>query len=241
MIVTAYYNIPSKKSHSFYFPHLIRWVRSCRSKALFFTTPDVEQELAIYNKLGWITFIHEPFENLVAFQKFDAAFWARQKERDPEPYHTTNLAAVWFEKKEFVQRAIQMFPQEEFFIWCDAGCVRDDAIESYFQQFGNRDHSSLKDGKLHTQMLQNPQKQEYYVYPHISQACAIMAGTPAAWIRHSPLYDQTLQEYDDNMVSGNSDQNVLQRCINKQPEFYCCHAPPHPCPIDVWFFFISVL
>jgi hypothetical protein len=71
-------------------------------------------------------------------------FFRDQCAVDPEKYHTPVLAAVWYEKKEFVKRAIEMVRlnrREDVvdrvpFIWCDAGCVRTDAWLPKVRSFG---------------------------------------------------------------------------------------------------------
>lgn len=239
-IVSAYFKIPSKQPHSFYTAHLHRFFRSLKAPLVFFTTPDVEAEIR-----GWgldlhnVQFVHTSIPELTALQTYSPSFWARQKQRDPESYHTPELAAVWFEKKEFVLRAMTM-TDAEVFIWCDAGCVRNPVAEAALTAFGLRS-AELQDGRLHLQQIRPIQPKAFYQYPDISIAGAIQAGNRIAWATHSALYNESLNEYDAVGTSGNMDQYVLLRCTDKQPALYMLHKSPPNCAVDSWFFFLQTL
>ena len=239
-IVSAYFKIPSKQPHTFYVTHLQRFFRSLKAPLIFFTSPDVETEIR-----GWgfdlrnVQFVHTTVPELTAFQNYSPSFWARQKQRDPERYHTPELAAVWFEKKEFVLRAMSMV-DAEVFIWCDAGCVRNAASEAALRDFGLRS-AELQDGRLHLQQIRPIQAKAFYQYPDISIAGAILAGNRSAWLVHATLYNESLNEYDAFGLSGNSDQYVTLRCTDKQPFHYMLHRPPPDCAVESWFFFLQTL
>jgi len=241
VVVSAYFQIPSKKPHAFYIPHLQRFFRSLKTPLVFFTTPDVEAEIRGWGfDLRTVQFIHTRIPDLTAFQTYSPSFWARQKQRDPEPYHTPELAAVWFEKKEFVLRAMTMV-DAKVFIWCDAGCVRNAASEAALGIFGLRSATNLQDGRLHLQQIRPIQPKAFYQYPDVSIACAIIAGNRDAWTAHSALYNETLNEYDAFGTSGDSDQYVTLRCTDKRPLLYVLHPPPSDCPVESWFFFLQTL
>lgn len=240
-IVSAYFKIPSKQPHAFYVPHIQRFFRSLKARLIFFTTPDVEAEVRGWDlDLRHVQFVHTTIPELTAFQTYSPSFWARQKQRDPEPYHTPELAAVWFEKKEFVLRAMGMV-DASVFIWCDAGCVRNAASEAALTAFGLRSAIDLQDGRLHLQQIRPIQAKAFYKYPDISIAGAIIAGNRTAWMVHASLYNESLNEYDSVGISGNSDQYVTLRCTDKRPPLYMLHRPPPDCAVDPWFFFLQTL
>jgi hypothetical protein len=241
-IVSAYFKIPSKQPHSFYAAHLHRFFRSIKARLIFFTSPDMEAEIRGWNlDLRNVQFVHTTIPELTAFQIYSPSFWARQKQRDPEPYHTPELAAVWFEKKEFVLRAMGMV-DASVFIWCDAGCVRNAAAEAALRDFGLRSTAAdLQDGRLHLQQIRPIQAKAFYKYPDMSIAGAIQAGNRAAWLTHSALYNESLNEYDAFGLSGNMDQYILLRCADKRPPLYVLHRPSPDCAVDPWFFFLQTL
>jgi hypothetical protein len=127
----------------------------------------------------------------------------------------------------------------ECFIWCDAGCVREDRSELALKQFGTRNHP-LNDGKIHVQYTREQQYKPFYVYPEYRFAGAIIAGNRSAWLAYSDLYDKTLKEYDDAVISGNSDQYVMASCYDKNKDLFKLHSPMNNL-IDSWFFFLGLL
>jgi len=165
-------------------------------------------------------------------------FWNRQKERDPELYHTPELAAIWYEKKEFVLRALSLSDADQF-IWCDAGCVRNDESERALLYFGCRE-MPLNDNTLHIQHIRTQPYRPYYVYPEYRFAAAIIAGNRTAWNQYNTLYDMVLTDYDKEGISGTSDQHIMASCYDRQPSWFTTHAP-RCTHIDHWFFMLEIL
>jgi hypothetical protein len=237
VVVSAYYKIPSKASHSFYVPHLQQLFRSISVPMIFFTTSDVRAEITSWGyPMDNIRFVELPLNEFTAWKKFDASFWQRQKQRDPEKYHTPELGAVWFEKKEFVKRAISMDESADIFIWLDAGFVRSDKSEASLKMFGKR-HFPY-DNRLLLNFIENGKQHTFYRYPYICIGGGSIAGKRHVWLQHSDLYDNVLQEYDANGVCAMSDQYIMKSCADKNPSLY--HLYPAN-PNDKWFHFIDLL
>jgi len=239
VIVSAYFKIPSKQPHSFYQSHLKRFFRSITSTIIFYTTPDIHNEIISYDyNLSHVTFQYIDVKDLSGWSAFDSEFWNRQQICDPEKYHTPELSVMWFEKKEFILRASLLLPQEDVFIWCDAGCIRDDASEIAAKDFGKR--LDTNDNKLHVQFINfwSPKKQDFYIYPQVYIACAIIVGNRNAWQDHSILYNTICKQYDSANITCNSDQYILQSCIDKNPNLYKIHYDTVK-KVNEWFFFLA--
>ena len=233
VIVSAFYPIPSKQPYGFYRPHLERWFRSLRVAVVFFTTPEIWKDIQTFGVPLWhVQPIFHPFV-------IDSTLWNRQHARDPEPYHTPELGALWRAKREFVLRAATLHPTEVL-IWCDAGCIRDDVSEAAARSFGQRLPAWLTDGTLHLQWIRDQPIQPFYRYPEYRIACAIMAGTREAWVQADMDYATVLQEYDEAAVSAISDQYVTASCQDRWPTHYTAHPIPSTA-VDPWFFFLDVL
>jgi hypothetical protein len=244
VIVSAYFKIPSKQPHEFYMKHMHRWFRAVSAPVIFFTSADVKAELDGYGYGAKpnVRIVAMDFADLTAWSRWGRAFWERQKERDSEKYHTPELAAIWYEKKEFVRRAMELDTAASVFVWCDAGCVRDQASETAMRLFGTRTQGiSLDDGRLHLQHIRNQAKKEFYRFPEYRYAGAIIAGNRIAWARHYDVFDRVVRDYDDAGISANSDQYVMQRCADLVPEIYSEHFPPKEKTVDVWFFFLGLI
>ena len=238
IIVSAFFKIPSKQSYSNYQQYLNRFFRSIRCQTIFFTSHDVLKDIeSMGHDLSLITFIMMTVDDFKAWER-GREFWNRQKERDPELYHTPELAAVWYEKKEFVIRALSLSDADQF-IWCDAGCVRDDESERALLYFGCRD-MQLNDNTLHIQQIANHECRPYYSYPDIQFAAAIMAGNRTAWNEYKIIYDLVLTDYDHVGVSGTSDQHIMSSCYDRKPSLFTTYTP-RCTHIDHWFFMLEIL
>ena len=236
-VVSAYYKIPSKKPHDWYMPHLVRWFRSVgtSSNVHFFTTDDVKSEISTQVSTDNVSFHILPFASFVALS-LGRDFWDRQFMRDPERYHSPELGMIWFEKQWFVDRAMQIDPSSVF-VWCDAGCVRDDQTEQVAKLFGRRG-VSMDDGKIHLQQVAHLGNMRFYKYPDTAIAGAIMIGNRAAWKRFNAHYMRSLHAYDAAGIPAISDQYVIARCVHHHPTDYVLHAPA--VSISNWFSFLEM-
>jgi len=187
--------------------------------------------------LSLVSFIIMTSNDFKAWER-GREFWNRQKERDPELYHTPELAAIWYEKKEFVVRALSLSDADQF-IWCDAGCVRNDESEQAFIYFGCRG-MPLNDNTLHIQHIRIQPYRPFYVYPEYRFAGAIIAGNRTAWLQYKEIYDTVLSDYDNAGISGDSDQHIMASCYDRQPAWFTTHTP-RCTHIDHWFFMLEIL
>jgi len=238
IIVSAYFKIPSKKGHNEYVYYLQRFFRSIRHPLIFFTTEDVKNEIIRFGyNLTNINFQIMKLEDLKAWN-LGKDFWLRQGIRDVEKYHTPELAAIWYEKKEFVKRAIEIVPNNVY-IWCDAGCIRNDESEIALKEFGTR--SSLNDDKIHLQHIHKLPYKKFYTYPDVRIAGAIIVGNSSAWNNYSKLYDIILKEYDNAGISCNMDQYIISSSYDLLNNLFVLHVPPKESNVDQWFFFLGII
>ena len=84
-------------------------------------------------------FLVFPREDFVANVKY-AKHFQQAFDRHPEKalMKSPVLGHIWYEKKEFVKRAMLLFPNELFFIWCDIGILRDATCLQAYADFGKR-------------------------------------------------------------------------------------------------------
>ena len=218
-IVSAYFKIPSKMSHQSYLPYLINFFENVNTDVVFFTSEDFYNEIHILTKHKTnIKFVIERFCDLESIKKFGMEFWNRQYERDVERYHSPELGIIWCEKKEFVLRASNVCVADVY-IWCDAGCIRNQADIYGLRNFGTR--LNIDDKKIHLWCVKRPGKKlDFYTFPNVCIACGIMGGNIHAWKKFVDVYDNMLKKYDNSGVSANSDQNVTLSCMDNHPELF---------------------
>lgn len=239
IVVSAYFNIKSKKSHEFYMEQVKRFLSKIKQPIVFFTTPELIPELKSYRQNLPIQFIEvSNIYEIDAFKKYSLDFWKSQYEIDPEKYHSPELAAIWYNKKEFVLKVIDMYKDfKGHFIWCDAGCIRND--DWNLEKFG----SNLPDGSKISFQLINPisyPESKLFSYPDLPFiAGAIITGNSLAWKKHVINYDKIVQKYIDNNKTINSDQYIYQTSVLMYPNDYNL-IYKIDCP-DQWFFFLHYL
>jgi len=236
-IVSAYYKIPSKQTHAWYTPYLVRWFRSVGKapNVHFFTTEDVKTELLSLVDVGGVVFHILPFASFTAMN-LGREFWERQYARDPERYHSPELGMMWYEKRHFVRRVMEIDPSDVF-IWCDAGCVRTDTTEKAARGFGTR-NLSVNDNTLHLQQVAPMLDKPFYRFPDKTVGCGIMIGNRSAWQGFTADYEERLREYDNAGIPAIMDQYPVVRCVRMNPTGYTLHAPP--VTIDEWFLFLEI-
>ena len=243
VIVSAYFQIPSKKPHEFYVPHLARFMRNIQNHVVFFTTPDlIEMFKDLRGTLPMTVVTVDSIYDIEAFKKFGRDFWKEQCYIDPEKYHTPEVAAIWYNKKEFVKHATELTPHMSHmpYIWCDAGCVRDDRWQSIVRTFGNR-VSAIPKTKLLLQTLCDRPNKPFLSYPDVFVAGAIIAGYKDTWHTCSDLYDVAQQKYVAAKVCCNSDQHVWATTSLLYDEHFECVKCTYPDPVENWFRFLSYL
>jgi hypothetical protein len=237
-IVSAYFKIPSKLSHLTYYQYLINFFENVKGNVVFFTSKDFynEIETIVKDKLN-IKFVIESFSELESIKKFGIEFWNRQYERDPERYHSPELGVIWCEKKEFILRASKV-SKADVYIWCDAGCVRNNFDVYGLRNFGFR--RDINDGKMHLWRVKRPEKKlDFYKFPNVCIACGIMGGNICAWKKFVSVYDLMLTKYDESGVTATSDQNVTLSCVDSHPELFKLYV--NDSEYETWVGFLHIL
>ena len=238
LIVSAYYDIPSKQPASFYYEHIRRFFKYIRAPVLFFTDQknhDKVKHLAGDN----VEFKIQPFEDMAIFKNFPIDFWKHQITKDPEKYHTWQVGAVWANKSGFVKQASEIKKDYEWYMWVDAGCVRTDAWQPHLTTFGKRPNE-LSEG-VYYQLLSNlPTEIRFFRHPDTFIAGSHILFHTDYICKFIDSYENTLRDYALNNQSVISDQYIMARM-----SFYSKFMKPllfnnaiHT--VSEWFFFFSV-
>ena len=243
LIVTAYYDIPSKQSSSFYYEHIKRFFKYIDVPVLFFTDQvnyDKLKQFARYN----VIFKIQPFENMSIFTEFPVDFWKDRISRDAEKYHTWQLGAIWCNKSGFVKQATDLCPDHDWYMWVDAACVRTDSWSSTLSMFGKRELP--KTPGIYLQLLnQMPHKKRFFAYRSSSDYDVFIAGSHCLFHKNHvnqfvDAFHKTIQEYDNECKSLISDQHIMSTMTYDytfiMPILYDISLNS----ICEWFFFFSV-
>lgn len=230
-IVSAFYTMDSKFPSSQY----LRWIETFLSNIpchlVFFTDKDL---LPLFTQMrqshsSTTVFIALPREEWTAYTKFGKSFWEQQRQIDREAsIHSSDLYAIWYEKMEFVRRAIDMNPfGHRRFIWCDAGAFRYNEWIPSLQTFGSQGIASVvPDGKI-TLLQVEPfvdEDLEDFTMDRIGKfdtvnriGGGIQGGTIDAWTKWIPLYNAKLEERLTRGMFVGKDQTILASLVLQYP------------------------
>jgi hypothetical protein len=253
-VVTAYYPIPSKFPIEKYLGWMMHFWPKTNCPLIFFTDPGIVplfQDM-LKGRKGLTQVIGLPFNELSAFKKLCPEAWIRTRANDPEnTRHTPELYAIWYEKKEFILRAIEKNPfGSQHFVWCDAGICRNPGWVERLQEFPKRDMIPPQ-GRMLLLRIAPFNETDYFpdkngIAGNFGERVSIGGGVLAAdikgWISWSKAYDAMLMRYYlANRFIG-KDQNIIASMIIENPEIaFIIDPPPTMNIIDRWFYLLFFL
>ena len=216
-VVSAYYQLRTKKWTNNQYKVWIEQFLSLPTFLVFFTSKDLEPWiLSCRSKyLEKTVIIVLPEEEWTSTTNFLTNFWQEQHRLDPEKnLHSPELYKVWYEKKEFVKRAIELNPWNHTdFVWTDAGICREALLIPFLQHFPVADRIPT-DRILMNNTSPFTRRDETQL---ISKKERIGAGIYAASI---PIWNWFIKEYDivlqkyitQNMFCG-KEQDILSTLV----------------------------
>lgn len=231
-VVSAYYPMKSKHSLENYRRWIRQFMEHLDAPLVLFTEKSLEsfflESRAKY--LDKTRIIVLPREEWVANTKFPQSMWDAQFEIDPEQaLHSSELYKVWYEKKEFVRRAIQLNPfSTTDFLWCDSGIVRYEWILPLMSKFPVADRIPT-DKILISNVMPFTRNDEAVVKiggeTFVGGASGkprtgtnVIAASAKMWEVYSNLYDEILQKYLRAGLFFGKDQNIATTLILEHRE-----------------------
>lgn len=249
-VVTAYYPIQSKHRVSEYCAWIREfWPRLPKCALVFYTDPSTLtqiQGLFPPEAAGRVEFRVASFQELRAFQGARRLLWLAAHARDPEAkIHTPELYGLWYEKKEFVARAIQENPfGSEFFVWADAGIGRTPAWIPMLQGFPAAE--TIPRGTMLALQIEPFQAADWErgadglrgagFGSRATVGGGVLASDASGWERWSGAYDAMLQRMCEAGRFIGKDQTVMATMILEDPSLaVLLPAPVVLGPIQKWF------
>jgi len=228
-VVSCYYPIHSKYPPEMYMDWIVQFWPTLSCPLIFFTEPYLVSmfEDIFKGRPGPTKVIGIPIINLRAFQKLSHSVWRDTHALDPErATHTPELYALWYEKKEFVLRAIEWNPfYSEKFVWCDAGICRRPEWASIAARFPVEER--IPRGAVLLLQI-DPLRSDDFL-PQADGICGdfstratvgggIIASDRSGWISWSVAYDAMLLRYHLAGRFIGKDQNIMASVLIKHPE-----------------------
>jgi hypothetical protein len=169
--------------------------------------------------------------------------WKQQVEKSTYKHlHNEELYRIWANKSFFVKEAIQLNPFEsEHFVWCDAGCWRDNRVSSIYGK-GWPSVDTLKPGCLLMLTMEDldpffQQLNELSIQTlddvvtrvRTDNICtfsgSILAGDKAAWQKWTPIFQSVLECFIKHNLFAGDDQSVIASTV-----FWLCKTDPSAVP-----------
>lgn len=250
-VVSAYYPIPSKFTIDKYIEWIIKFWPNTTCPLIFFTDPRIvsQFETIFKDRRGPTKIIGIPFGGLTAFNKLSPNVWTHTRQYDPEiQIHTPELYALWYEKKEFIFRAIQENPfGSDQFVWCDAGISRYPEWLPFLTDFPKREMIPPNGRMLVLRIAPfEGEKDANGIYGNFTKEVTvgggILAADVAGWVSWSKAYDAMLMKYylADRFIG--KDQNIMASIILENPNLVVMIDPPEKFnAIQRWFYLLFFL
>lgn len=249
-IVTAYYPLQkSKYSHKHYERWLSLFLQSCAGHMVIFTdeatAPFLTQQRSAHKDRTRVVVLER--DQWTATIQFPKSFWEKQHMMDPEKtIHSPELYKVWYEKKEFVKRAIQMNPWNHTdFVWCDAGICRSEAFTKCLRDFPVASRIPTNKILLCNVGEYTERDEQIYMVNGVSiQGGAsgkmrigggIVAASKEMWAVYDRLYEQTVDKYIQANLFFGKEQNILETLVLEHRDQVSL-VEPKPIGPELWFY-----
>ena len=218
-VVSAYFPMKSKFSET----HYLEWIQFWKNvdcNLVFFTSKEFAHiiEYLRRDKRDKTRIILMELNDLVAFQKYGSDFWINQTQLDHEHYHTPSLYAIWYEKKEFVRKAIELnhFGSEKF-VWCDAGICRNKEWLQLTKSFANG--VRIPNDKFLILRITDFENEKDLQYINCVGG-GVLAATKDNWIKFADDYDVVMKEFIDNNKFVGKDQTIIATMYLRNKDFF---------------------
>jgi hypothetical protein len=219
-IVSAYFNIESKHSCDKYLDWIRLFLENVDGHIVFFCDPELTDTIRDFRKANpgkthIVTMTREEFTA-------NSHDWSKEKSKDPEAdIHTTDLYKIWYEKKEFVKRAIDLNPfNHTYFVWTDAGIVRNIHTAQLIKNYPvverippnqilllNVEPFTQADSKIHPDKITG----NFLTKNRIGGG--IIAASKTMWLRWDALYNSTFQRYQQANRFVGKDQSLMATIV----------------------------
>ena len=249
-IVSAFFRIPNKydimcdnKSKEMYSQAMVNFFAYLKPHPITFFT-DVDTYPLVKQIAGPNVEIHvRNVEHLPVYADIPKATWKEHMSYNTEHYHTWELGSIWASKPYFVEEAAEFHPEESWFVWVDAGCVRTPDWESHLEEFTTRDQ--ITEPGVYLQALQPlPEGPRPTLFEYHRTEKFIAGGIILFHRSHIGQYIEeylrTFHEYTEAKKPAICDQFVMATLAQRHSWIHPIQQRIKAVP-DRWFFFLATL
>jgi hypothetical protein len=245
-LVTAFYEIPSKRGAELYFEWAAHYM-SLEAPIVLFTSAKFVERFRAMRGTKPLHVITKEFAELDTWILYEAE-WKQHYQMDHERYHSPELYAVWAQKPFFVEEAIRVNPfQTEFFFWCDIGAFRQPPHPVIRQTFPHAKYLSKETvllSAVNPLQAKDIPRQADGCFGHFERVNQLVGGLwgggATACLNWKSAFEAMLcRHFAVNRFAG-KDQTVMLATHIEWPHlarFVQCTLPN----IDIWFFLTYLL
>jgi len=234
-IVSCYYRVKSKHSHSKYNEWIHNFLHNLRNNIIIFTSENLVyylKEIGKYNPNMII--IKKNFEEIEIQQKYN--IWEFQHRIDIQKHiRTKECYVIWNSKMNFVKEAIELNPfNSEKFVWTDIGCLRDKRYCNFIKDYPL--YKNISSDKLDIVLIKpylNDKQQIFQNEVHL--AGAIFGASKNTFKKIIPLYYYYFNEYVKNNLFIGCDQQILSTIYTQHKDLFNLIIPNNKY-INEWFY-----
>ena len=208
IVVSCFYLVNPKpgRSHTLYKEWFQNLLDSLTCNIVVFTDEESKKFLDTTNDK--IIYKILPFNKLYYFKKYGLNFWKEQESLDPNKKRSWKLGLLYNEKCKFIEKTIDLYPKEDWFIWCDIGCFRNklDLKFPVITHLNQKKITLLLIKKFKSKEL----KSGYIFHPEQQERLGggVQIATKNIWKKWIPLYDEVFKLYTKKSIVS-CDQGLL--------------------------------
>ena len=247
-IVSAFFRIPNKydimcnnKSKEMYTQAMVNFFTYLKTQPITFFT-DLETYPLVKQLAGPNVEIQvRDFNYFPVFADIQQPVWKEHMALNTEKYLTWELGAIWASKPYFVEEAAELHPEEEWFVWVDAGCVRTPDWAPPLEEFTTREQ--FTEPGVYIQALQQLPTEPALIEYHPTEK--FIAGGVALFHRehinqYIEEYIRTFHEYTEAKKPAICDQFIMTTLAQRHSWIHPIQQRVKAVP-DRWFFFLATL
>lgn len=242
-IVTAYYEVPSKRTKAEYY----KWINNffqLNCNIVLFTDAAHSADMQFLRRGKPMHIIIREFCDLEMWKKYFIE-WHMHYSMDPEQkIHSPDLYAIWANKSLFVEEAYSIDPfNTEYFMWCDIGAFRDSShismLQNAFPLRGKNAYALLNENKVIFSTMAKYNKR-IPVNMNNSLVGGLFIGNKVAHEKWRFAYLSMLEDYIKKGIFAGKDQTIMMHVLlnDKKQEFATVITGPQKTQFiyNKWFF-----
>lgn len=251
-VVSAYYEMKSKYTKDDYKKWIRLFLETIRAPIVFFTEEYLVSFIQECRKDLPIRIVVYPREDWLSTKRFPPAVWETLHGRDQEKnIHAPELYKVWYEKNEFVRRAIELNPfGHTDFVWTDAGILRSQGLAALVSDFPvvsripvdrilvlnimpfvERDNRRVEiDGQVFIGGGEDK--------PRIGGG--VLAASATIWTTYIEKYHSLIERFSKTSLFWGKDQTIMKTMYLENKNLFS-FIQVHPVAPEPWFYSLLYL